>query len=90
MKGDENEIIIIYKISRKGKIKLFGKEFVSSLISIPDISKWKTNKVKNMSYLFNKCYSLAYIPNINNWNISNVSSREGMFKSCLSLVNIFY
>jgi len=41
-----------------------------------------------MSYLFNKCYSLASIPNINNWNISKVKKKEGMFLSCISLRNI--
>ena len=33
IKGNENEIIIIYKSLRKGKIKLFGKQFVENNIN---------------------------------------------------------
>ena len=34
------------------------------LLIIPDISKWKVNKVTNISNLFNFCYSLLSIPDI--------------------------
>ena len=34
------------------------------LISLPDISKWNTNNVINMDYIFNKCKSLISLPNI--------------------------
>ena len=30
----------------------------SSLISLPDISKWNVNNVNNMSFLFSGCSSL--------------------------------
>jgi surface protein len=30
-----------------------------SLSSLPDISKWNTNKVTNMSYMFCGCKSLS-------------------------------
>ena len=40
----------------------------SSLISLPDISKWNTNKVNNMSDMFSKCSSLRYLLDISEDN----------------------
>ena len=34
----------------------------SSLISLPDISKWNTNNVTNMSYMFCDCKEDLNIP----------------------------
>jgi len=31
---------------------------------LPDISKWNTNKVTDMSYIFNKCSKLSSLPDI--------------------------
>ena len=36
----------------------------SSLISLPDISKWDTKNVNNMSYMFYKCSSLKSLPDL--------------------------
>ena len=36
----------------------------SSLISLPDISKWNTNNVEFMSDMFIECFSLIYLPDI--------------------------
>ena len=33
-----------------------------SLINLPDISKWNTNNVTNMSGMFNGCKKLSNIP----------------------------
>ena len=44
----------------------------SSLISLPDISKWNTEKVINMSFLFMGCISLKSLPDISKWNTKNV------------------
>ena len=41
---------------------LFGE--CSSLKSLPDISKWNTNKVTDMSSLFYYCSSLESLPDI--------------------------
>ena len=38
--------------------------YCSSLSSLPDISKWNTNNVKIMSYMFDNCILILYIPNI--------------------------
>ena len=37
----------------------------SSLSSLPDISKWNTNNVTDMSKMYKDCYSLLYQPNKN-------------------------
>jgi len=38
----------------------------TSLISLPDISNWKTNNIKNMNGLFYNCSSLKALPDISN------------------------
>ena len=38
-----------------------------SLSSLPDISKWNTNNVTNMSYMFSGCSSLINI-DLSNFN----------------------
>ena len=57
----------------------------SSLLSIPDISKWNTSNVKNMSYMFYGCKSLSTLPDISKWNTSNVNNMSYMFHECSSL-----
>ena len=41
----------------------------SSLISLPDISKWNIDKVTDMSFMFSRCYSLISLPDISKWEI---------------------
>ena len=36
----------------------------TSLVSLPDISKWSTNFINNMSYMFSKCDSLISLPDL--------------------------
>ena len=33
-------------------------------LGLPDISKWNTSKVANMSYMFHGCKSLISLPDI--------------------------
>ena len=40
----------------------------SSLLSLPNISKWNTNNVTDISYMFNWCSSLSSLPDISKWN----------------------
>ena len=41
----------------------------SSLISLPDISKWKVDNINNMNNMFDNCFSLLFkISNFNNIN----------------------
>ena len=43
-----------------------------SLISLLDISKWKTYKVIDMRFTFSECSSLLNLPDISCWKTSNV------------------
>ena len=45
----------------------------SSLISLPDISKWNISNVYNMSGMFSNCSSLISLPDISKWNTNNVT-----------------
>ena len=56
--------------------------------TLPDISKWNTSNVTNMSYMFNWCTSLSSLPDISKWNTSNVTNINGMFSGCKSSLNI--
>ena len=58
------------------------------LISLPDISKWDTNKVNNMSYMFYNCKLLLTLPDISTWNTKNVTNMNSMFKKCISLSSL--
>ena len=40
----------------------------SSLLTLPDLSKWNTNNVIDMSYMFLECSSLSSLPDISKWN----------------------
>ena len=61
--------------------KLFSE--CSSLVSLPDISKWNTNNVKYINNLFYGCSVI--IPDISKWNLSNVENKvQQNFLSSLS------
>ena len=46
----------------------------SSLISLPNISKWNINNVTNMNDLFSFCSSLISLPDISKWNVDDVKT----------------
>ena len=46
----------------------------SSLISLPDISKWDTQNVTDMSFIFDQYISLISLPGISNWDIKKVKN----------------
>ena len=50
-------------------IDTIGK--VKGLISIPDISKWKTQCLKEMFSLYSDCILLLFIPDISEWDNYN-------------------
>ena len=91
----EYEIIEEYSTKNFNNIKLRGIENVadmsdifrecSSLISLPDISKWDTNNVIDMNGIFNGCTSLSSLPGILKWNTNNVTNMSCMFSGCSSL-----
>ena len=55
------------------------------MVSLPDISKWNTNNIINMSGIFNECSSLLYLPDISKWNTNNATDMSYMFNGCSSL-----
>ena len=58
-----------------------------SLTILPNISKWFTFKVKNMSYMFYNCKSLKSIPEIGKWRFEYPKLVEfnNIFEGCSSL-----
>ena len=52
----------------------------SSLLSLPDISKWNTEKVTSMSYMFRFCSSLKSLPDISKWKLNEDLEKTDMFK----------
>ena len=61
----------------------------SSLSSLPDISKWNTNNVKDMQCMFYNCSSLSSLPDISKWNTNNVEDMSKMFNDTFSLLFIY-
>ena len=57
----------------------------SNLESLPDISKWDTTDVTDMSNLFYRCAKLESIPDISKWNTSKVINMNRIFYECSSL-----
>ena len=61
----------------------------SSLSKIPDISKWNTSQVTDMSNMFFECFSLISLSDkISNWNTSKVVNMSYMFYNCSSLTKL--
>ena len=75
---------------KKNNIIAFTEMFYGciSLKSLPDLSKWDTSKVTDMSGMFTHCRSLTSFPSISNWDTSNVKSICGMFAHCSSLESL--
>ena len=59
--------------------------YCSSLSSLPDISKWNTNNVNDISDLFSGCSSLSSLPDISKWNTNNLKNNNHLFDLCFSL-----
>ena len=57
------------------------------LFSLPDISKWNTLNVTDMSNMFRNCQSLLSLPDISKWNTQNVTDMSNMF-GCILLTSI--
>ena len=56
-----------------------------ALSSLPDISKWNTQKVTNMNYMFNGCSSLSSLSDISKWNFEN-ADKDDIFCNCQNLI----
>jgi surface protein len=49
-------------------------EYCTSLISLPDISRWNTSLVTDMNHLFAHCSSLKSLPDLFEWKTSKVKN----------------
>ena len=59
------------------------------LSSLPDISKWNTNNVKDMGGMFYYCSSLSSLPDISKWNTNNLKYMSWLFDDSFSLLFIY-
>ena len=80
----DNSIILYYN----NKLKYLKENYTifeelfsecESLKSLPDISKWNTKNVIDMSSMFYNCKSLLSLPDISKWNTKNVINMSSMF-----------
>ena len=60
----------------------------SLIKTLPDISKWNTENIIKMKFLFNECTSLINLSDISKWQMEKVITIEGMFKGCSSLKSL--
>ena len=60
----------------------------SSLIYLPDISKWNISSVEDMSNLFYGCSSLSFLPDISLWKL-NFFELKSMIKECINSLNYY-
>ena len=70
---------------------MFGDNYFDgckSLLSLPDISKWETKNVTDMSYMIYYCESLSSLPDISKWDTQNVTNMKSMFDGCKSLLSL--
>ena len=92
----EIELKMYYSFGDNAKIKLVEKEpitdfsymFLDCDLRSIDFSKWKSNDITNLSYMFSECRSLLYVKNISNINIHKVDDISSMFNECDSLKEI--
>ena len=89
----EKEKEIIVKLIKKDDKTLTDMSYIfhecTFLISLEDISNWKTNNVTNFSHAFHGCTSLDKLPKkISQWNTSKVKDMSYLFYFCSSLNKI--
>ena len=63
----------------------------SSLISFPDITKWKIDNVSFMTNMFSECTSIISFPHIDKWLLDVIMKKirvYDIFKDCSSLICI--
>ena len=66
-------------------VGMFNK--CSSLLSLPDISKWNISKLRNISVMFYECNSLISFPDVSIWNNHSRLTVFNMFYKCNSLIS---
>ena len=63
--GNHDRQLYAYAVSKSAESKKY-------LESVPDIHKWNTSNIKDISYFFCHCSSLKSLPDISNLNTSNI------------------
>ena len=76
-KNSQLEIELIGIINITNMSHIFNS--CSSLLLLPDISKWNTDKIIDMSHLFYYCSSLKSLPDLSRWKTNNVTNMSNMF-----------
>ena len=91
-KENNKNSILIYKSLLQSKYNWINLKFIfcecPSILTLPDISKWNTNNVTDMSGMFYNCSSLLSLPDISKWNTNNVTDMSWMFYNCSSLLTL--
>ena len=54
----------------------------SKLVYLPDLAKWNTSSVKNMTGMFGNCTLLNSLPDINKWKLNKNIQIINMFSGC--------
>ena len=58
----------------------------SSLLFLPDISKWDTSNLCSIADMFFGCSSLSNLPDISKWNDDKITSMSNMLYQCSNIV----
>ena len=77
-----------FKITNNSRYNLYNDFNYKHFSSLPDISKWNTSSVTNMSNMFYNCSGLQNLPDISKWNISKVKDISYMFYKCYNLKSL--
>ena len=85
---NKNSELLEIKLRVDKKIKSFYSMFYkcTSLLYLPDISKFDTSNFTSMTDMLCGCSSLLFLPDISNWNTSQVKYFAEMFYGCSSLM----
>ena len=60
----------------------------TTLIHLPDIAEWKTDKLENISHMFSGCTLLESIPDIAMWDTKSLIYMDHLFEECILLKSI--
>ncbi len=69
-------------------IDMYGMFCFCSLLTNLNLSNFDTSQVKNISYLFYECNSLANITGLDKFDTSQVTNMHAMFTNCIALTSI--
>ena len=84
-----NENIIIELIGNKNITNMSYMFYNCSSLLAVNITKLDTEKIKDMSHMFEGCLLLKSLSDISYWNTNNITDMSYMFKECLSSLLIF-